>query len=142
MSDTLYENYDAPATELEIGTVGDSSASFWESEVFTVGATAHTVSSIKLLIARRGTLASHVVTVSVKAVDGSFHPTGADLASVTYDPVALSTSATLVEFTFASPADLSANTAYAIVVRFSSGTTDASNNLGMYGTGSPGSGVT
>lgn len=138
---TLFENYDAPATETEQAGIGDPNANAWESQVFTVGATDHSISRVTLLAKRVGTLASHVVTVSIKAVDGSYHPTGADLASVTYDPVALSTSYTLTDFTFTTPVLLSANTLYAIVLRFTSGTPSSSNYVSLGGTANPGSGV-
>lgn len=139
MSDTLFENYDAPATEVENGTPGDPNGAAWEAAIFTVGAVGHTVSSVKLLIKRRGTLTGKTLTISIRAVDGSFHPTGSDLCSVSVDPSGYSTSATVIEYTFSSPATLSASTAYAIVVRLDSA--DASNNVGIFGTASPGSGV-
>lgn len=140
MSDTLFENYTAPSPT-EIGTVGDINESEWEAVTWTT-ASGHTVSSVKILIFRKGVLTAHTVTVSVKATS-SAQPTGADLCSVTYDPAALSTNAagTTVEFVFGSPATLTTATIYAIVVRFSSGVTTGVNCLGMNGQANPGSGV-
>jgi len=132
---SLFENHDS-STEIDIGEIYGA---LWESEIFTIGGTAHSATSVKVKFKRVGSLAGKTLTVSIRAVDGSFHPTGADLCSVAVDPSGYSTSYTLIEYTFSSPANLSANTAYAIVVKLDSG--DASNNLTTAGTGSPGSEV-
>ena len=94
---------------------------YWKAQTFTVGATGHTVSSVKLKLFRYGSPGT--VTVSIRATDGSGHPTGPDLTSGTIDGNSLTTNSsglwyeiTLTEIT------LSASTKYAIVVRAPSGT--------------------
>jgi len=97
----------------------------WLAQTFTVGASGHTVTSVKLKLYR---LASPgLVTVSIRATDGT-HPTGSDLASGTIDGNTLTTDIAGAWYEIALTAyPLSANTNYAIVVRDPSGST--SNKL-------------
>lgn len=111
----LYEYYNA-------GDDG-STATFGairRAQTFTVGATAHMVTSVKLLLYREGSPGT--VTVSIRATDGYGHPTGHDLTSGTTDGNTLPTISpgewreiALTEYS------LSANTKYAIVIRAPSG---------------------
>jgi hypothetical protein len=108
-------------TKYEYYNTGDDNywdtiwSSKWQAQTFTVGATAHTITSVKLLLYRTGNPGT--ITVSIRATDGSGHPTGSDLTSGTTDGNTLPTGSpyewreiTLTEYT------LSANTKYAIVV--------------------------
>jgi hypothetical protein len=99
---------------------------YWRAQTFTTGAAAHTITSVKLLLFRSGSPGT--VAVSIRAVDGSGHPTGSDLTSGTTDGNTLPTASpyelreiTLTEY---QPAT---STKYAIVVRVPSG--NASNKL-------------
>ena len=117
---TLYESYTGEDTQLDIrGT-------WWRAQTFTP-ATAHTISSVKLKLYRTGSPGNG--TVSIKATDGSGHPTGADLCSASIAGNDLATSATVYEFSFSPGASLSASTKYAIVLRFPSG--DSSNKVSI-----------
>lgn len=91
----------------------------WYAQTFTVGATAHTITSVKLKMFRYnnpGTL-----TVSIRATSGA-HPIGNDLTSGTINANTFTTTSpgqfyeiTLTQYT------LVANTKYAIVCRVSGG---------------------
>ena len=106
----------------------DASASVyvnWFAQTFTVGVTAHTVTSVKLLLGRSGSPGT--VTVSIRTTDGT-HPNGTDLTNGTTDGNTLPTGApyewreiTLTELS------LNASTKYAIVVRALNG--NATNTL-------------
>jgi len=96
-------------------SVGMAYSNYWVAQTFTVGATGHTVTSVKLLLCRAGSPGT--VTVSIRATDGT-HPTGTDLTSGTIDGNSLTTNSAgawyeivLTEY------PLSANTKYAIVVQ-------------------------
>ncbi len=100
----------------------------WGSQTFTVDATSHTITSVKLLLYRVGTIGT--VTASIRATDGSGHPTGSDLTSGTTNGNTLTTSSagewreiTLTEYT------LSASTKYAIVIRAPSADNFAGQSL-------------
>jgi hypothetical protein len=95
----------------------------WYAQTFKTGAVGHTITSVKLLMWREGSPGT--VTVSIKAVNGSGHPTGADLTSGTTNGNTLTTNTagewreiTLTEYT------LAVNTTHAIVVRATSGDAD------------------
>jgi len=99
---------------------------FWWAQTFTVGAEPHTVTSVKLKLLRAGNPGT--ITVSIRASDGSGHPTGGDLTSGTTDGNTLPTGSpyewreiSLTEYA------LQANTKYAIVVRALNG--NSSNSL-------------
>lgn len=109
---TLYERY----------TTGDDYRSaVYDPErygqTFTVGNTGanetHAVNSVKLKLSRIGLPGT--ITIAIHNVDGNGRPTGDPLCSVNYNGNTVPTTATWVEFVFASPATLSASTQYAIV---------------------------
>jgi len=119
---SLYEYYNTGDDSQE-WIYGD----VWFAQTFTVGAVAHTVTSVKLKMFREGNPGT--LTVGIRATDGDGKPTGADLTSgttnannFTTDPVGAWYEITLAEYT------LAANTKYAIVCRAPSG--DASNDVG------------
>ena len=70
---------------------------------------------LRVKVARRGTPGT--ITVTIHATDGDGHPTGAALATETFDGDVLTTDLAnpdIKVITFASPASLSASTKYAI----------------------------
>jgi len=73
----------ATASICEYYNSGDNSASniqgnLWRAQTFTVNETAHTITVVKLKLYRdSGTVGT--LTVSLRATDGSGHPTGSDL---------------------------------------------------------------
>uniref|UniRef100_A0A6M3JAJ7 Uncharacterized protein n=1 Tax=viral metagenome TaxID=1070528 RepID=A0A6M3JAJ7_9ZZZZ len=93
----------------------------WLAQTFTPAST-YIIGSVVLDLDKIGSPGT--VTVSIKAVDGSSHPTGADLCSGTTDGNAVSGWTTI---TFTSGVVLQSGTKYAIVVRAPSG--DGSNYL-------------
>ena len=121
--ETLYQKY----------TTGDTSASAWYGvnwggQSFTP-ALDHRITSLKIKVYRVGSPGT--VTVSIKGTDGDGKPTGADLASGTFDGNTITTDidGEWVEIVFSSPHTLRApSTKYAMVVRAPDG--DASNKLG------------
>jgi hypothetical protein len=129
-------------TEYEYYETGDAQETqiygeFWYAQTFTVGASAHTITSVKLKLYRSGLPGT--VTVGIRPTSGN-HPTGSDLTSGTTDGNTLPTSCcetreiTLTEYA------LSPNTKYAIVVRAPSGTGSKyiswrQNNSGGYSGG-------
>lgn len=89
-------------------------------QTFTVGANPWSVESVELKLYRVGSPGT--ITVHLRATsDGK--PTGADLASQTYDGDTLTTddAGEWITFTFASAVDLDAETQYAITVDAASG---------------------
>lgn len=89
----------------------------WGAQTFS-DPTGFTATYVELLLYRSGSGGN--VTVSIKAVDGSNHPTGADLAvSNAVDCTGITTVHTgaWITFTFLSSVELSASTTYAIVAR-------------------------
>ncbi|MGB9023173.1 MAG: hypothetical protein WCC94_07040 [Candidatus Bathyarchaeia archaeon] len=105
---TQYEYYQSYDTYIEATTV------YWRGQTFKVGATAHTVTSVKLVL---GGSPSGTVTVGIKAVSGGL-PTGGDLttgsiagSSVPANPGVVTIAVT--EY------PLTANTYYAVYVRVS-----------------------
>lgn len=108
------------STKYEYYNTGDSGSEgvwgvHWKAQIFTVGATGHTVTSVKLKMFRIGSPGT--LTVSIRATtDGK--PSGNNLTSGTINGNTFTDSSqglwyeiTLTEYT------LSANTQYAIVVR-------------------------
>jgi hypothetical protein len=94
----------------------------WYSETWTT-LSAYTIGSVKLKLFRDVGVTG-TITVSIRATSGNL-PTGADLASGTFDISSLLEGAPgdYVEISFDTPAALSASTVYAIVIR-----DDTSNN--------------
>jgi len=85
------------------------------AQTFKVGASAHTITSVKIPLKRYDYPGT--ITVSIKAVDANHYPTGGDLASGTTNGDTLPTgSYETREITF-TELSVSANTEYAIVVR-------------------------
>jgi len=115
------------ASLYEVYSTGDDGSyamygKYWDAQTFTVGATGHTVTSVKLKLYRKGSPGT--VTVSIRATSGD-HPTGADLTVGTIDGNSLTTATAgawyeiaLTEYT------LNASTKYAIVVRAPNGSTN------------------
>jgi len=92
---------------------------YWSAQTFTVGTTAHTVTSVKLKLYRVGSPGT--VTVSIRATSAG-HPIGSDLTSGTIDGTSLNATEpgswyriTLTEYS------LSASAKYAVVIRAPSG---------------------
>lgn len=88
----------------------------WVSQTF-IATASYSCVAIRLKLVRTGSLAN--VTVSIKGVDGSRKPTGADLAAATIDgnTITDSGSGDWYEFSFPSAADITSTTEYAIVLR-------------------------
>ena len=120
-AETLISGAIAGQTQLfEYYNVGDDTydnffGANWRAQTFTVGATAHTVTSVKLLMLRSGSPGT--VTVGIKAT-ASGHPTGVDLTNGTINGNTFTTDFAglwyQINFT---EYPLSANTKYAIVIR-------------------------
>ena len=117
--------YASPATLYEYYNTGDDFSGYvrganWSAQTFTPSV-AHKITSVKLKLYRLGNPGT--VTVSIKATDGSGHPTGTDLCSGTIDGNTLTpTSPGLwYEITLGAGYNLAANTKYAIVVRATAG---------------------
>lgn len=83
---TLYENYSVPLPDLDTWIYGIN----WRAQTFTVELGNHTVSSIKIEAYRKGN--PGILLLSIKATDGSGHPTGADLTTGTIDADTFTTS--------------------------------------------------
>jgi len=105
-----YEYYDTNAD-----TVGVFSGAAWGGQSFTPSVD-HTITSVRLLIYRDGSPGD--VTVSIRATDGSGHPTGNDLCVGTTDGDTLTTNdaGEWREITLGAGYDLSASVKYAIVL--------------------------
>jgi hypothetical protein len=112
---TLYEYYNTGDNDQEL-----IYANNWSAQTFTP-ATAHKITSVKLKLYRYGSLGT--VTVSIRATDGSGHPTGNDLCSGTTNGNTLPTGSPYEwrEITLGAGYDLAASTKYAIVARAPSG---------------------
>jgi len=112
---TLYEYYNT-GDDADVSFYG----AFWRAQTFTP-ATAHKITSVKLKLYRTGLPGT--ITVSIRATNGSGHPTGNDLCSGTTNGDTLTdvTSGEWREITLGAGYDLSVNTKYAIVVRALSG---------------------
>lgn len=106
----LYESYSVNNYQ------GDSHDVNWQAQTFTVGATAHNVTSIWLKMYRY--LYPETVTVSVKAVDGAHKPTAGDLWVDTLNASEFTADSSGVWYHFvAASINLVAATEYSIVVR-------------------------
>lgn len=92
----------------------------WESQTF-IPSIAHKITSVKLLLFRGGNPAT--CKVSIRATDGSGHPTGNDLCSGEFSGGTLPTGDPYEwrEITLGNGYDLEADTKYAIVLRATSG---------------------
>jgi hypothetical protein len=115
---TLFEYYDV--------TPNNANAIYGSvryAQTFTVGESAHTISSVQLLMYKVGTVGT--VTVEIKTVDGTGKPTGPALTSNTFDGSTLATSypGAWKEITLTSHI-LSVSTMYAIEVSMSDGSTN------------------
>ena len=118
---TLYEYYNT-GDDAQTPMYGN----WWRGQTFTPSV-AHKITSVKLRLYRTGSPGT--LTVSIKAVDGSSHPTGADLCSGTIDGDTLTTDTegAWYEITLGDGYELSASVKYAIVGRALGG--DASNKV-------------
>uniref|UniRef100_A0A6M3KJQ9 Uncharacterized protein n=1 Tax=viral metagenome TaxID=1070528 RepID=A0A6M3KJQ9_9ZZZZ len=98
----------------------DTAAAAWIAQTFTPDTT-HIIGSVKLKMLRVDTPGT--LTVSIRATDGSGHPTGPDLCSGTMDGDTISAvTPTLYTIYIESGAELTAAVKYAIVVRALSAT--------------------
>lgn len=90
--------------------------SYWEAETFTPVAN-HMLRYVRLKLYRLAT--PGLCTVSIKAVDGSGHPTGVDLAQATFDGNAVTEDegGYWYRIKFPTPTNVSGGTQYAIVLR-------------------------
>lgn len=104
--------------------------STWGAQTFTPG-TAHSVDFIDLNINKTNSPGDF--TVSIKATDGSGHPTGADLVSCTIEEADIPSSHQWVRC-FVTPYALSQGTKYAIVFRAPNG--NVTNTVSVYYTDS------
>lgn len=88
---------------------------WWRGQTFTVGATGHTVTIVKVKIARYGNPGD--ITLGIRDVDvGTGKPTGDDLTFKTLPQTSVPTTAAFVNFDVTEYA-LAANKKYAIVLR-------------------------
>ena len=124
---TLFESYDTGG----FGTGFTVWGSRWRAQTFTP-ATAHTITSVKLAVGRKGSPGT--MTVSIRATDVNGRPTGPDLASGSLDantfPATPPAAVEWKEFSFGAGTPLTAGTKYAMVVRCPSG--DADTNYGRW----------
>ena len=108
----LYEHYEAGADGIIVYGAG------WLAQTFTPAVT-HTITAVRLY--PTGRLGSPGTgTVSIKATDGANKPTGADLASGTFNGDTI-TLANWLEITLGAGTKLTALTQYAMVIRLPSG---------------------
>ena len=113
MADKFQYNEEAHNTNWPLYTPGD----IWGAQTFQHTA-AYTITYVELKMHRSGSGGN--VTVSIRAVDGSNHPTGGDLAvsnAVDCSSITTSTAGEWVTFTFTTSYSLAADTTYAIVAR-------------------------
>jgi hypothetical protein len=104
-----YENFiTGDDTHFSVG------ATQWVAQTFTA-TSAHNVTSVKLLLNN----ADGTLTVSIRATSGGA-PSGADLASGTFDTSGLSASSTWETITMGTPCNLTSGAVYAIVCRSTS----------------------
>ncbi|HEY78459.1 MAG TPA: PKD domain-containing protein [Dehalococcoidia bacterium] len=108
--ETLYESY----------TTGDDTpytcwGNTWQAQTFTPTSN-HNITRAEMLMVRDSDFTG-TVTVSIKNTDGSNHPTGTDLTSVSFNASAVPTTAGYVSATFSTPIAVSQATRYALVVR-------------------------
>jgi len=119
-TDETIEAKSGPAVDQQYNTGDDgykyTTATYWEAQTFTSVAT-HKLRFVRLKLYRAGTPGS--CTISIKAVDGSGHPTGLDLAQAIFDGNTLTedTNGHWYRIDFPTPTDVTGGTQYAIVVR-------------------------
>ena len=94
-------------------------STYWKAQTFTVGDTAHMVTSVKIKMFAYGSPPSPR-TIGIRATDASGHPTGSDLTSGTYLWESGTSPGVWQEVTV-TPYLLNANTKYAIVHRVPNG---------------------
>jgi hypothetical protein len=109
---TLYENFNTGDDDaFNSGGIATQLA-----QTFTPS-DSHTITSVKLRLFKNVGENPGTITVKIYATDGSSHPTGAALATGTFDGNTLpTTTGTLSEITLGAGAILSASTEYAIVM--------------------------
>ena len=114
------------------------SGSSWESQTFTAAVTGQ-LRFVTLKLWQPLNSMPGLVTVSIRAVDGSGHPTGADLAVTTFNGNALPylvSPGNLFRVNFPSPANVVLGTKYAILIRAVSGGLNwRANSAGAYAGG-------
>ena len=107
---TIYEYYNSGDDSQD-----NNGAIFWKAQTFTALSN-HSVEQIKLKLYRTSTPGT--VTVSIRALDGSGHPTGGDLTSGTIDGNSLTDTSPGTWYTIdVTSYNLTKDTEYAIVVR-------------------------
>jgi len=113
---TLYEYYDT-GDDSVYGFYG----AFWRAQTFTTASGAHSIGSVSLKLYRVGSPGT--IDVSIRAVDGSSHPTGEDLCSDTTDGDTLTADSAgeWRTIAFTTTYSLSSSTMYAIVARATEG---------------------
>lgn len=113
---TLFEYLNTGGDDYEdISGASPQSDAIWAGQTFTPSI-AHTITEVKLLAWRE--LSPGTLTVRIRATDGSGLPTGADLASGTYNANTLTTNPAgeWITITLSAGYALSAGVKYAIVV--------------------------
>lgn len=112
---TEYESYSGTRNDF-IGV----QALKWRAQTFTVGATPHTVTSVKLYLCKYNS-PTGLTTISIRATDGNGLPTGSDLggSTGTKDSSTLTSYSTFTQYeiTLSAAVTLAANTKYAIAIR-------------------------
>ncbi len=116
-----YDTADGSSSQSLIDNTND-----WIAQTFTPSVS-YAISSIELYAYVPSGHDIGTLTVSIKAVDSSSHPSGADLASGTIASGSFGSSPSWISCSFSSTANLSGSTMYAIVIRASAA--DASNKL-------------
>lgn len=111
----------------------------WYGQTFTVGATAHTVSQVRIKAYREGTLTAYLVA-EIYAVDGTNHPTGEPLASGQVDASTWTavSPGTFYRIDLDEEYPLEAATQYALVLHLDTGSATSNihwryDNAGGYG---------
>ena len=115
----------------------------WYAQTFTVGSAGanvnHTPSHVKLFLHRYGLPGT--ITVAIKAVDGNNKPTGADLATGTYDGDTISDEAGEWITIPLTAYELQASTQYAVILKALDGDWNKAISWGIsYGSGAYGGG--
>ncbi len=104
--------------------------SFQQAQTFTP-AVAMTCTGVTIKMFKNGIPALDTFTVSIKATSAGL-PTGADLATGTFDPLSVLGNNTILDITFSASVALSSGTTYAIVVKTTSGVGDLNNSIAWY----------
>jgi hypothetical protein len=109
------------ATKYEYYTTGDNQVNqfynqWWAAQTFTVGPSAHTITSVKVKLWRTGATPG-TVYVGIRATSGN-HPTGSDLTSGSMDGATITTSWNGAYYEIpVTELTVDPNTKYAIVLR-------------------------